>query len=308
MLLAGQIESGNLPARASRSRLPEQLRNLVQSLNSELPVFGAKRLPDVVSGSLEQHSYRKAIHPPSAFVLAAIGVYGTISYIVSGRTRDIGIRIALGARRTTILQMILNQGLALALTGAVVGLVGALVVSHIMAGLLSRRLTRDPHLYQHSWSLVTVALAACHYSAGRWGLTIVCTRPERATRNIPNITTAFDSAWDWAGGGDPWDRYCLFLLAVGSKAIDKQRAGVTGSLRARRSATLETTPHAALFPEALTIFRSFSISDTLIALDDALAETYAGSGRCKSNRLSARSVWSKECQELNLPPNYAKIC
>jgi ABC-type antimicrobial peptide transport system permease subunit len=72
----------------------------------------------------------------TALLLAGIGVYGTISYIVSGRTRDIGIRIALGAQRKTILQMVLNQGLALVLAGAAVGLVGALIVSHLMAGLL----------------------------------------------------------------------------------------------------------------------------------------------------------------------------
>ena len=59
-----------------------------------------------------------------------------ISYVVSERTRDIGVRIALGARRGTILKMILRQGLELAIAGAAVGLVGALILSHLMAGLL----------------------------------------------------------------------------------------------------------------------------------------------------------------------------
>jgi putative ABC transport system permease protein len=143
----------------------------VQSLNSELPVFGAKRLPDVVSGSLEQRRFSMKIvllFALTALLLAAIGVYGTISYIVSGRTRDIGIRIALGAQRTTILQMILNQGLALALIGAAMGLIGALIVSHLMAGLLYGVSPRDPLTFiSLTVVLVIVALAACYIPARR---------------------------------------------------------------------------------------------------------------------------------------------
>src|SRR5205814_3220287 len=72
----------------------------------------------------------------TALLLAALGIYGVISYIVSERTRDIGIRLALGASRRAILTMVLRQGLWLAIAGAAVGLVGALIVSHLMAGLL----------------------------------------------------------------------------------------------------------------------------------------------------------------------------
>ncbi len=153
------------------AKLPEQARDMVQSLDPELPVFGAKRLPDVVSGSLAQRRFSMEtvlLFALTALLLAGIGVYGTISYIVSGRTRDIGIRIALGAQRKTILHMVLSQGLALALAGAAAGLVGALIVSHLMAGLLYGVSPRDPLTFiSLTVVLVIVALAACYIPARR---------------------------------------------------------------------------------------------------------------------------------------------
>jgi ABC-type antimicrobial peptide transport system permease subunit len=147
------------------------VRAVVQSLNNELPVFGAKSLPDVVSGSLEQRRFSMEmvlLFALTALLLAGIGVFGTVSYIVSGRTRDIGIRIALGARRTTILHMVLSQGLGLALAGAAVGLVGAWIVSHLMAGLLYGVSPSDPLTFiSLTVVLVIVALAACYIPARR---------------------------------------------------------------------------------------------------------------------------------------------
>jgi putative ABC transport system permease protein len=160
-----------LRGRLDPAMLPEQARAMVQSLDPELPVFGAKRLPDVVSGSLAQRRFSMEIvllFALTALLLAGIGVYGTISYIVSGRTRDIGIRIALGAQRKTILHMVLSQGLALALAGAAVGLAGALIVSHLMAGLLYGVSPSDPLTFiSLTVVLVIVALAACYIPARR---------------------------------------------------------------------------------------------------------------------------------------------
>jgi putative ABC transport system permease protein len=151
--------------------IPEQARAMIQSINPELPVFGAKRLPDVVSGSLAQRRFSMEmvlLFALTALLLAGIGVYGTISYIVSQRTRDIGIRMALGAQRKTILNMILSQGLSLAFTGAVVGLVGAWIVSHLMAGLLYGVSPTDPLTFIGVTVVLTaVALAACFVPALR---------------------------------------------------------------------------------------------------------------------------------------------
>ena len=160
-----------LRGRLDPANLPKQARDMIQSFDPELPVFGAKRLPDVVSGSLAQRRFSMELvllFALTALLLAGIGVYGTISYIVSGRTRDIGIRIALGAQRKTILHMVLSQGLALALTGAAVGLVGAWIVSHLMAGLLYGVSPSDPFTFiSLTIVLITVALAACYIPARR---------------------------------------------------------------------------------------------------------------------------------------------
>jgi putative ABC transport system permease protein len=95
-------------------------------------------------------------------------IYGTISYLVSERTHEIGIRLALGATRGTILQMILRQGLALAVAGAALGLVGALIVSHLMAGLLFGVSPNDPLTFVGVTLVLTgVALAASYIPAMR---------------------------------------------------------------------------------------------------------------------------------------------
>ena len=162
IFLRGQLDPGTLPGEA---------RTMVQSVDAGLPVFGAERLPDVVSGSLAERRFSMEmilLFALTALLLAGIGVYGTISYIVGERTRDIGIRIALGAQRKTILRMVLSQGLALALAGAVVGLAGALIVSHLMAGLLYGVSPSDPLTFIGlTVVLLIVALAACYFPARR---------------------------------------------------------------------------------------------------------------------------------------------
>ena len=160
-----------LRGRLDPATLPQLARDMVQSLDQELPVFGAERLPDVVSGSLAQRRFSMEmvlLFGLTALLLAGIGVYGTISYIVSGRTRDIGVRLALGAQRKAILHMVLSQGLTLALAGAALGLVGALIVSHLMAGLLYGVSPSDPFTFiSLTVVLVIVALAACYIPARR---------------------------------------------------------------------------------------------------------------------------------------------
>src|SRR5882672_8902740 len=100
--------------------------------------------------------------------LAGLGIYGVISYIVTARTHEIGIRIALGAERSSILQMVLRQGLGLAIAGAAVGLVGALIVSHLMAGLLYGVRPTDPLTFAIvAVLLIAVALLACYIPARR---------------------------------------------------------------------------------------------------------------------------------------------
>jgi putative ABC transport system permease protein len=101
-------------------------------------------------------------------LLAGLGIYGTISYLVNERTHEIGIRLALGATRGTILQMILRQGLELAIAGAALGLVGALIVSHLMAGLLYGVRPTDPVTFGGvAILLIGIALLASYLPARR---------------------------------------------------------------------------------------------------------------------------------------------
>jgi putative ABC transport system permease protein len=91
-----------------------------------------------------------------------------ISYIVSERTHEIGIRLALGAQSRNILRMVLRQGLLLAISGAAVGLVCALIVSHLMAGLLYGVRPTDPLTFTGvALLLIGVALLACYIPARR---------------------------------------------------------------------------------------------------------------------------------------------
>jgi putative ABC transport system permease protein len=104
----------------------------------------------------------------TALVLAGLGIYGVISYMVSERTHEIGIRIALGAESSSILQMILFQGMRLAVAGVVLGLFGALIVSQLMAGLVYGVRPTDPLTFVGvTLLLVAVAVLACYMPARR---------------------------------------------------------------------------------------------------------------------------------------------
>jgi putative ABC transport system permease protein len=158
---------GNLDAAA----IPAEVREQVQSVDPTLPVSGAQTLNETVSASLSERRFSMeivALFALTALLLAGLGIYGVISYIVSERTHEIGIRIALGAERRSILRMVLRQGLGLALAGAAVGLVCALIVSHLMAGLLYGVKPTDPLTFGGvALLLIGVAVLACYIPARR---------------------------------------------------------------------------------------------------------------------------------------------
>jgi predicted permease len=160
-----------LRGKLNMAALPAQVYEQVQSINPELPVFGAQTLDDAFSASLSERRFSMemvGLFAATALLLAGLGIYGTISYMVSERAHEIGIRLALGARKGKILGMILRQGLGLALAGAAVGLLGALITSHLMAGLLFGVRPTDPLTFVGVTLVLTVvALAACYIPARR---------------------------------------------------------------------------------------------------------------------------------------------
>jgi putative ABC transport system permease protein len=149
----------------------EQVRQQVQEVNSNLPVFGPETLTQAVSASLSVRRFSMqmvALFALTALLLAGLGIYGVISYIVNERTHEIGIQLALGAQHGKIVKMIVRQGLLLAIIGAAVGLIGALVVSHFMSALLYGVRPTDPLTFIGVTAMLTaVALLACYFPARR---------------------------------------------------------------------------------------------------------------------------------------------
>ncbi len=149
----------------------DQVRQQIQAIDDTLPVFGARMLDDTVAASLGERRFAMEIvglFAVTALVLAGLGIYGVISYQVGERTREIGIRLALGADRRSITRMVLLQGMRLIAAGAVAGVLSAAVVAGTMSGLLFGVAPNDPATFVAvTTALVLVALTACYIPARR---------------------------------------------------------------------------------------------------------------------------------------------
>jgi predicted permease len=160
-----------LRGRLDTAAIPNQVCEQVQAVDPTLPVFGAQTLTQTVSDSLSQRRFSMEMitaFAATALLLAALGIYGVISYMVSERTNEIGIRLALGAQKHDVFSIILGQGLRLAILGAAVGLIGAQIVSRSMKSLLYDVKPTDPLTFASVTLLfVGVALFACYLPARR---------------------------------------------------------------------------------------------------------------------------------------------
>ncbi len=147
------------------------LRREVLALDKDLPIFNVKTMEDVVAasiGSRRLSMWLFSVFAGIALLLAAVGIYGVMAYTVTQRTQEIGIRMALGAQVGNVLGMIVRQGMALALVGISVGLVGAFGLTRVIANLLFGVSATDPITFVVIPLLLAfVALLACWLPARR---------------------------------------------------------------------------------------------------------------------------------------------
>jgi len=153
------------------STITQSLREQVRTLDRDLPVFGDTTLANVAAESMSRRRFATQVvglFGVLALLLAAVGIYGVIAYSVTQRTREIGIRVALGASKTAILGWVLKQGMMLTIAGVVIGLVGAYALTRLLRSLLFGVGPADILTYGALAALLTlVALIACYVPARR---------------------------------------------------------------------------------------------------------------------------------------------
>lgn len=143
----------------------------MEQYNGQAVVYGVQTLDGIISDSLAAQRFAMTllgIFAGLALVMCCIGVYGVISYLASQRTREIGVRMALGARKQDVLRMVLKEAGRVSLIGIGVGLVAALVLTRLMAKLIFGITAHDPLTFVAvTVLLILVALAACYIPAWR---------------------------------------------------------------------------------------------------------------------------------------------
>ena len=123
------------------------VREQVRALDPNLPVANIRPMTEVVAAALATSrltGFLMSTFAAIALALAAVGIYGVLSYLVARRTHEIGIRLAMGAERSSVVTLVLRQGLTLAGTGIIIGLVAAFALTRVMQSLLYQVRPVDP--------------------------------------------------------------------------------------------------------------------------------------------------------------------
>jgi putative ABC transport system permease protein len=151
--------------------LATTVRRTVWEIDKDQPVSDISSMDEVVSQSVARQRFSMlllGVFAGLALVLAAVGIYGVMSYSVAQRTREIGIRMALGAQRSDVLKMTVGQGLRLVFTGVAIGLAAAFVLTRVMSTLLFGVTPTDAlTFFSVSIVLVSVAVLASYIPAVR---------------------------------------------------------------------------------------------------------------------------------------------
>jgi predicted permease len=153
------------------SSLFDSIRRVVQSQSGQNVIFSPQTMNEVIAGSLARQRFSMILLDSFAVVallLAGVGLYGVISYLVGQRTHELGIRLALGAQRADVLRLVLSHGMKMALSGVALGLVAALGLTRLLANMLYGVSATDPATFTLIALLLTaVALLACYLPARR---------------------------------------------------------------------------------------------------------------------------------------------
>jgi putative ABC transport system permease protein len=146
--------------------LTAAVRQQIRALDPNMPVAEVRTMSQVVDATLSTPRFTGVLlgtFAALALILSAIGIYGVLSYIVSRRTREIGIRVAIGAQRGQVIRLVLRNGLSLALIGVVVGVAAALWASELMRGLLHEVRPSDPLTFTAVGLLLSVIAAIASF-------------------------------------------------------------------------------------------------------------------------------------------------
>jgi len=159
-----------------RTRGPAQniaaaARNVIHALDPQQPIGEVTTMQHLLAKSIARSRFNTVLLAVFAFValaLAAVGTYGVMSYAVTQRTHEFGIRMALGARALDVLKLVLRRGMALALIGVVVGLAAAFALTRLLSSLLFEVKATDAFTFSAvPLSLIAIALLASYIPARR---------------------------------------------------------------------------------------------------------------------------------------------
>jgi len=158
-------------SRAGSSALMSQVQQAVWSINGDLPLAEPATVSELYTKSMARTSFTLVmlcVAGSMALLLGIVGIYGVISYAVSQRTREIGIRMALGAQRETLTSMFVRQGLVLTAIGVAFGVGAAFATMRFMASILFKVSPMDPMTYAlATTAVIGIAWLACYLPSRR---------------------------------------------------------------------------------------------------------------------------------------------
>jgi predicted permease len=162
---------GTRTASCDAASLTPRIRSAVRSLDPNVPLAEVQTMSSVVEGATARERFYLMLltaFAAVALVLAAVGIYGVMSYAVTRRTHEIGLRVALGARPAQLLAHVVGEGMTVAAIGGAIGIAGALAISRVMVTLLFGVKATDPLTFLAvAATLGAVALVACYIPARR---------------------------------------------------------------------------------------------------------------------------------------------